>query len=768
MTQRFRKALSIAASAAMLCSMLLYLPEDRRLGNWLASAEEVSAEPEGEGTAESPYQISNADQLYWFVEHGGASAHAKLTDDIVVNENLVNSVGNLNGGSYRSWTPIGASESTYGYTCAFSGTFDGDGHTISGLYDDKGRSYVGFVGELSGSGTVKNLGIVDSWFRGYERNGGICGESAGTITHCYFSGTIKTEVGSAGGICGENSGTITNSYNMGLVTGIAASGGMGGVCGENTGTITNSYTTGTVNAIDYRTCGGVCGENTGTITNSYNTGSVVVGIYSAGDSCGGVCGRNEGTIRNVFNSGTLSHDSDRVYLGGLCGTNTSGATLEYGYNIGKLNAEGAALLFSGGVCVTPQGSISHCWYNSDVFGGNAFAAGEADRETVEGKNTAAFASGEVAYLLGEAWGQDLENGQENPALRGVKVYENKIYSRCDAGDTPTLVYSNTQEADVIPAHTYAYGRCKVCGAYKNQVGVHLAGHSLTLDGDIGVHFYMELDSRLLANEHAYMRFTLPNGQIQQIPVSDAKTDQVDEGTYYVFTCRVAAKEMTSEITAQICTDTLQGPVYSFTVQDYAKYICNNSAEYSAEAAALAEAMLQYGAYAKAYFEGTALAPTVAMEAVTADTLSELMPGSSGTLPEGITYYGTTLLLESNTVLRHYFRVDPGFDVSQYAFTGSKGNYYYIDTAGISVNRFRIPVSVSVTEQTGSQQSSGSKWSLSYSPLYYLRSVLGAENTDPELKHLVQVMYLFHRTALDYEMSLGEITPEPPVAEAELS
>ena len=157
-----------------------------------------------------------------------------------------------------------------------------------------------------------------------------------------------------------------------------------------------------------------------------------------------------------------------------------------------------------------------------------------------------------------------------------------------------------------------------------------------------------------------------------------------------------------------------------------------------------------------------------MEAVTADTLSELMPGSSGTLPEGITYYGTTLLLESNTVLRHYFRVEPGFDVSQYAFTGSKGNYYYIDTAGISVNRFRIPVSVSVTEQTGFQQSSGSKWSLSYSPLYYLRSVLGAENTDPELKHLVQAMYLFHRAALDYEMSLGEITPEPPVAEAELS
>lgn len=763
MTQRFRKALSIAASAAMLCSMLLYLPQDHLLGSWLASAEEVSAEPEGEGTAENPYQISNADQLYWFAEHADTSAHAKLTDDIVVNENLVNSSGDLNSGSYRSWTPIGNLEATLGYTCAFSGTFDGDGHTISGLYDDTGRTYAGFVGELSGSGTIKNLGIVDSWIRGYHV-GGVCGESAGTITYCYFSGTINVELANAGGLCGENSGTITNSYNMGKVSGISSGNGIGGVCGANSGTITNSYNIGTVSATDQAAAGGVCGENSGTITYSYNTGSVFASRYVAG----GVCGQNDGTIRNVFNSGKLSSSSSGYYvrIGGLCGITTSGSTLEYGYNIGMLNGDEYDPL--GGVCALPEGSVSHCWYNSDVFGGNAFVAGEEDRETVGGKNTAAFASGEVAYLLGEAWGQDLENGQENPALGGVKVYENKIYSRCDAGDTPTLVYSNTKEADMIPAHTYAYGRCKVCGAYKNQVGVHLAGHSLTLDGDIGVHFYMELDSRLLANEHAYMRFTLPNGQTQQIPVSDAKTDQVDEGTYYVFTCRVAAKEMTSEITAQICTDTLQGPVYSFTVQDYAKYICNNSAEYSTEAAALAETMLQYGAYAKAYFEGTALAPTAAMEAVTADTLSELMPGSSGTLPEGITYYGTTLLLESNTVLRHYFRVDPGFDVSQYAFTGSKGNYYYIDTAGISVNRFRIPVSVSVTEQTGFQQSSGSKWSLSYSPLYYLRSVLGAENTDPELKHLVQAMYLFHRAALDYEMSLGEITPEPPVAEAELS
>ena len=762
MTQRFRKALSIAASAAMLCSMLLYLPQDHLLGSWLVSAEEVSAEPEGEGTAENPYQISNADQLYWFAEHADTSAHAKLTDDIVVNENLVNSVGNLNSGSYRSWTPIGNLEATLGYTCAFSGTFDGDGHTISGLYDDTGRTYAGFVGELSGSGTIKNLGIVDSWIRGYHV-GGVCGESAGTITYCYFSGTINVELANAGGLCGENSGTITNSYNMGKVSGISSGNGIGGVCGANSGTITNSYNIGTVSATDHA-AGGVSGINSGTITYSYNTGSVFASRYVAG----GVCGQNDGTIRNVFNSGKLNSSSSGYYvrIGGLCGITTSGSTLEYGYNIGMLNGDEYDPL--GGVCALPEGSVSHCWYNSDVFGGNAFVAGEEDRETVGGKNTAAFASGEVAYLLGEAWGQDLENGQENPALGGVKVYENKIYSRCDAGDTPTLVYSNTKEADVIPAHTYAYGRCKVCGAYKNQVGVHLAGHSLTLDGDIGVHFYMELDSRLLANEHAYMRFTLPNGQTQQIPVSDAKTDQVDEGTYYVFTCRVAAKEMTSEITAQICTDTLQGPVYSFTVQDYAKYICNNSAEYSTEAAALAETMLQYGAYAKAYFEGTALAPTAAMEAVTADTLSELMPGSSGTLPEGITYYGTTLLLESNTVLRHYFRVDPGFDVSQYAFTGSKGNYYYIDTAGISVNRFRIPVSVSVTEQTGFQQSSGSKWSLSYSPLYYLRSVLGAENTDPELKHLVQAMYLFHRAALDYEMSLGEITPEPPVAEAELS
>ena len=71
-----------------------------------------------------------------------------------------------------------------------------------------------------------------------------------------------------------------------------------------------------------------------------------------------------------------------------------------------------------------------------------------------------------------------------------------------------------------------------------------------------------------------------------------------------------------------------------------------------------------------------------MDAVTADTLASFDKQISGDLPEGITYYGSSLLLESNTTMRHYFKVAEGTDVSALSFSGSKGNYYYIDIPNI--------------------------------------------------------------------------------------
>ena len=183
------------------------------------------------------YQISDAEQLYWFaskVNSGSISINAVLTADIVVNEKVLNAGGTLitDFEGLRVWTPI-----KY-----YAGTFNGNNHTISGLYfNNKNIDYVGLFGY--NYGTIKNIGIIDSYFKGKICVGGVCGYnngSNGTIANSYNTGTINGSGYCVGGVCGYNNGAITNSYNTGSVSG--ASDDVGGVCGYNyNGTIENSY-----------------------------------------------------------------------------------------------------------------------------------------------------------------------------------------------------------------------------------------------------------------------------------------------------------------------------------------------------------------------------------------------------------------------------------------------------------------------------------------------------------------------------------------------
>ncbi|MBR4619912.1 MAG: hypothetical protein IKO46_02905, partial [Salinivirgaceae bacterium] len=194
------------------------------------------------------YAISNSAELYWFADkvntNGGTSMNAVLTADIVVNEKVLKADGTLNGIPTYRWTPIGTS--TYRY----EGTFDGNGHTISGLYlvyttNDyypAGGKCVGLIGYASGA-TIKNVGVVDSYLYGYQYVGGICGLGliSTNITNCYNTGTVSGyySYSYAGGICGScsSSATQTNCYSTGAVSGTNV---IGGICGGG-GTQTNCY-----------------------------------------------------------------------------------------------------------------------------------------------------------------------------------------------------------------------------------------------------------------------------------------------------------------------------------------------------------------------------------------------------------------------------------------------------------------------------------------------------------------------------------------------
>lgn len=617
---------------------------------------------------ENVYEISNAGQLYWFaglvngtldgVEQN-TLANAILTTNITVNENLLDSLqydakNNVsNGSDFITWTPI--ADWMGNRTTQYSGTFDGNNKTVSGLYFNGDSTCIGLFGSSESDGNIKNVGVVDSYFKGNDHVGGVCGNNAGTITNC---------------------------YNAGNLTAIESSATIGGICGYNNGgTVTNCYNTGTVTA----------------------TGSVA--------SVGGVCGCSIELISNCYNIGTVTATSSGADISGICG-----------YNFGP---------------------IKNCYYLADTEDENG------------GKTTAQFASGEVAYLLsqgctvgegedavtysGSVWGQNLAT-ENYPLLNGKTVYQVDSYEGCigNPGNS-TKVYSNT-DAPIYVEHNYSSkGACTICGAFKNGIGEHLDGYSLSLDGNIGVNFFMELDKSVIADENAYMKFRLPNGKTSVVLVGDAKQQTVSGTTYYVFSCEVAAKEMNETITAQIITSDKKGEVYEYSVADYIQYIRDNPTEFDEKTLSLVNAMAGYGDYAKAYFNNENLDANTEMDAVTADTLASFDKQISGNLPEGITYYGSSLLLESNTTMRHYFKVAEGTDVSALSFSGSKSNYYYIDIPNISAEKLGTIQNVTIGNCT-----------ISYSPMSYAYAVLSSKNTSESLKNLVKSLYLYEQAAEAYK------------------
>lgn len=126
-----------------------------------ASADIQPTKPtDGDGTAAAPYKIGTAAELYWFAEtvnEGDYDAHAVLTDNITINTGVLKTDGSLNNGSFAQWTPIGDDSNAY------TGTFDGNDKTISGLYYSASGDYVGLFGYVSRGGQVENVSVVDSY-----------------------------------------------------------------------------------------------------------------------------------------------------------------------------------------------------------------------------------------------------------------------------------------------------------------------------------------------------------------------------------------------------------------------------------------------------------------------------------------------------------------------------------------------------------------------------------------------------------------------------
>ncbi|OWV05263.1 hypothetical protein B7992_15555, partial [Fibrobacter sp. UWH1] len=324
------------------------------------------------GTVGECFEISSVNQLYSFAAlvNGvitasqlpsgypvGSNICGKLANEIVVNENVLDDEGKLNTvteGGFRTWTPIGNSSKQY------TGTFDGQGFAIKGLYFNEGsKDSVGLFGYVGSDGKVENVGVEDSYIRGLNVVGGVAGYNQGSIANSYNSSSVAGGDNYVGGVAGINVGSIANSYNSGSVTGGNIF--VGSVTGVNDGSIKNCFAK-SGSPVGLVSPAGVAFRD----ETEFHDGTVAILLHNGTN--GYVWGQNVGTDAYPVLSNT--YDAEGNLQPGVVKFN-----LEYVLNEGS-NAANAASTHSYGTetelpIPTREGYAFAGWYENEDFSGDA-------------------------------------------------------------------------------------------------------------------------------------------------------------------------------------------------------------------------------------------------------------------------------------------------------------------------------------------------------------------------------------------------------------
>lgn len=205
------------------------------------------------------------------------------------------------------------------------------------------------------------------------------------------------------------------------------------------------------------------------------------------------------------------------------------------------------------------------------------------------------------------------------------------------------------------------GVCIKCGELEEGVVAGVAGYKLSLGGNIGVMQYVAVSEEVVNDENAKFVITVPDtGSTYdvEIPINEAEFD----GTYFVVTSEVAAKEIASDIALKLVTSEGEVDLGTFSVKQYCEYTINGAAS-TEELKAVAKALLNYGAASQIYFDYNTDNLANDTECMTAEDkviatadLSAYAPVVEGE-PDEVSYYGAALSLKSETALKFYFKVE---------------------------------------------------------------------------------------------------------------
>lgn len=427
----------------------------------------VTITPKKPSKVSGCYQISDAEELYGFasIVNGtdgfkrDTAACGKLVNDIVVNENVLDGSGNLNvadTANFAQWKPM----------MQFRGKFDGNSHTISGLYVNGRDSFSALFGVLyrheeDSTVIIRNLGVVGSYFFSHSYVGAIVGYADGgaivSIENCFSNSRVESDGNYVGGLVGMSVATIQlkNVYNLGTVIAGSVAGGIAGYLYVGGVKVINAYNMGSVSipSSSYR-AGGLVGyvnsSEDASFENCFNMGSVTGELY-----IGGIVGDVGGTfllMDEVYNAGTIVSEPGAVgnsIAGGLAGSVGAKAKIQNAYNTGTVsggtflsgivglayadisltNVYNAGTLLSNqsfSDYVKPIVFVDNSLYSSNCE--NVFYLNESYSSSECGKSVTSeqLEDGSIAYLLhnsfydsvdASVWGQDVGN-EAYPNFRG--------------------------------------------------------------------------------------------------------------------------------------------------------------------------------------------------------------------------------------------------------------------------------------------------------------------------------------------------------------
>ncbi len=373
---------------------------------------------QGSGTEADPYLISSLDELkrlslvevYW-------DKHFRQTADLTFLAADFESGGDFYYGG-EGFSPIGNEE------VPFSGSYNGDGHSINGLYINRPTlSHIGMFGYITD--TIKNVTLNNVDITGDEYIGGLAGYVTGGINNCHVSGNISGDRYSGGvagylqyGIISESSSSCTVHSSWGETGGLVA------MCRE--GYVEKCYSSGNISSYQYT--GGLVGLNySSTLKNSYSTASVEGGSQYSG----GLVGYNSKSyIENCYSTGSVSGTQ---YVGGLIGYNSNSSTgnssVSNCYTVSPITASSNYSAFIG-YDNTSSGSISisNGFYNSSIASAsNGLGSGLTTTQMLDYTNFTGFDFiRETANGTDDFWDMDQE-GSGYPILSWQEEADNLLF-----------------------------------------------------------------------------------------------------------------------------------------------------------------------------------------------------------------------------------------------------------------------------------------------------------------------------------------------------